>query len=145
MEVKINREIRNYTEAIFLGLSMRQFIFSMLAVGVAVLLYFLLKPHVGMETVSWLCILGAAPFAAMGFIKYNGQTFGQLVQAWVRSELLMPKRLLFLPENLYHEAVKGVLEAWEYGLPATQSKWKIKGRKRNQNIKIGKGRGGRRC
>lgn len=27
MEVKINKEIRNYTESIFLGLSMRQFIF----------------------------------------------------------------------------------------------------------------------
>ena len=28
MEVKINREIRNYTEAMFFGLSLRQFIFS---------------------------------------------------------------------------------------------------------------------
>ena len=44
MEVKINKEIRNYTEAMFFGLSMRQFVFSILAVGVAVGLYFLLKP-----------------------------------------------------------------------------------------------------
>ena len=36
MEVKINREIRNYTEAMFFGLSLRQFIFSVLACGVAV-------------------------------------------------------------------------------------------------------------
>lgn len=69
MEVKINREIRNYTEAMFFGLSMRQFIFSACACGVAVGLYFLLKPYVGTETVSWMCILGAAPFAALGFIK----------------------------------------------------------------------------
>ena len=74
MEVKINREIRNYTESMFFGLSMRQFIFSVLAVGIAVLLYFVLKPMVGMETVSWMCILGAAPFAAMGFISYHGMT-----------------------------------------------------------------------
>ena len=38
MEVKINREIRNYTESMFFGLSLRQFIFSVLAMGVAVLL-----------------------------------------------------------------------------------------------------------
>ena len=44
MEVKINREIRNYTEAMFFGLSMRQFIFSACACVVAVGLYFLLKP-----------------------------------------------------------------------------------------------------
>ena len=43
MEVKINREIRNYTEAMFFGLSLRQFIFSLCAVVVAVGLYFLLK------------------------------------------------------------------------------------------------------
>lgn len=66
MEVKINREIRNYTESMFFGLSFRQFVFSLLAVGVAITLYFVLKPHVGTDTVSWMCILGAAPFAARG-------------------------------------------------------------------------------
>ena len=66
MEVKINREIRNYTESMFFGLSMRQFVFSVLACGVAVGLYFLLSPYAGTETVSWMCILGAAPFAALG-------------------------------------------------------------------------------
>ena len=66
MEVKINREIRNYAESMFFGLSMRQCVFSLLAVGVAVGLYFLLKPYVGTETVSWMCVLGAAPFAALG-------------------------------------------------------------------------------
>jgi len=49
MEVKINREIRNYTEAMFFGLSMRQFIFSACACVVAVGIYFLLKPYVGTE------------------------------------------------------------------------------------------------
>ena len=47
MEVKINREIRNYTESMFFGLSLRQFIFSVLACAVAVGLYFLLKPYRG--------------------------------------------------------------------------------------------------
>ena len=64
MEVKINREIRNYTEAMFFGLSLRQFIFSACACVVAVGIYFLLKPYVGTETVSWMCILGAAKGAA---------------------------------------------------------------------------------
>ena len=72
MEVKINREIRNYTESMFFGLTMRQFVFSLLAVGVAVGLYFLLRPYVGTETVSWMCVLGAAPFAALGFVSYHG-------------------------------------------------------------------------
>lgn len=106
MEVKINKEIRNYTESMFFGLSMRQFIFSVLAVAVAVVLYFVLKPVVGMETVSWVCILGAAPFAALGFITYHGMTAEKFLWAWIKSEILLPKRLTFRPTNLYYEALK---------------------------------------
>ena len=110
MEVKINREIRNYTESMFFGLSMRQFVFSVLAILVAVGLYFLLKPHFGTETVSWMCILGAAPFAALGFITYHGMTAEQFLWAWLRSELLEPKELRFESSNLYSEALKDKLE-----------------------------------
>ena len=58
MEIKINKEIRNYKETIFFGLSMRQFVCSVLAVGVAVGLYFGLSRIADRETVSWVCIVG---------------------------------------------------------------------------------------
>ena len=61
MEVKINREIRNYTESMFFGLSLRQCVFSVLAIAVAVGLYFLLRPMFGLETLSWVCVLGRLP------------------------------------------------------------------------------------
>ena len=101
MEVKINREIRDYTDSMFFGLSLRQFIFSVLACGVAVGVYFLLKPTLGLETVSWVCILAAVPFAAIGFLKYNGLTAEKFLLAWFRSEILMPKHLTFGNTNLY--------------------------------------------
>ena len=124
MEVKINREIREYQESIFFGLNLRQLVFSILAMGVAVAIYFGLKDMLGAETVSWLCILGAAPFAAVGFIKYNGMTAEQFVWAWIKSEFLMPKKILFVPDNLYYEALKPNIEAREKGLPATTKKQK---------------------
>ncbi len=113
MEVKINREIRNYTESMLFGLSLRQLVFSLLAVGVAVGLYFLLKPYVGMETVSWMCVLGAAPFAAMGFVSYHGMTAEQFLWAWLRYELLEPKQICFEPVNLYYEILKPAMESRE--------------------------------
>lgn len=106
MEVKINREIRGYTESVFFGLSLRQLIFSVLAVGVAIGLYFFLKPYVGTETVSWMCILGAAPFATMGFISYHGMTAEQFLWVWFRSEVLEPRKIIFEPVNLYYELMK---------------------------------------
>lgn len=134
MEVKINKEIRNYTESMFLGLSLRQFIFSVLACGVAVGLYFLLRPRFGTETLSWVCILGAFPFAAMGFIKYNGMTAEQFVWAWIKSEFLMPKKLMFLPDNLYYETMKPTIEAYEKGL-ATVRKSRKAGHQNKRNRK----------
>lgn len=129
MEVKINKEIRNYTESMFFGLSMRQFLFSVLACGVAVGLFFLLRGRFGTETVSWMCVLGASPFAVMGFVRYNGMTAEQFVWAWIKSEFLMPKRVLFLPDNLYYEAMKQSIEAHEKGTPAVQKKRKKKKRR----------------
>lgn len=115
MEVKINREIRNYTESMFFGLSMRQFIFSVLACGVAVGLYFILRPYFGVETLSWMCILGAAPFALLGFITYHGMTAEQFIWAWLRSEMLEPKELKFHDSNYYYAALKGSIEEAQNG------------------------------
>ena len=110
MEVKINKEIRDFTESIFFGLSMRQFIFSILACLVAVILYFIFKPFFGIETLSWMCILGAIPFAVLGFVKYNNMTIEKIVVAWIKSEILMPKQLTFKAENIYAERLKPVYE-----------------------------------
>ena len=95
MEVKINREIQNYTESMFFGLSLRQFIFSVLACGVAV---------------SWVCILGAVPFATLGFVKYNGMTAEKFIWAWIKSEFLMPKKLVFHSTNTYLGLMKQSIE-----------------------------------
>ena len=108
----------------FFGLSMRQFLFSVLACGVAVGLFFLLRGRFGTETVSWMCVLGASPFAVMGFVRYNGMTAEQFVWAWIKSEFILPKKMLFVPENLYYEAVKNAIEAHEKGTSAVQKKHK---------------------
>ena len=113
MEVKINREIRQYTESIFFGLSMRQFIFSIFACLVAVLLYFLLRPYFGIETLSWVCILGACPFAVLGFVTYNGMTAEQFIFAWFKSEILTATRVTFKATNIYYETNKETIEKLE--------------------------------
>ena len=71
MEVRINKEIRDYQESMFFGLSLRQCIFSLLAVAAAVGVYFAVHDAVGFD-VGWICILAAAPFAACGFVRYHG-------------------------------------------------------------------------
>lgn len=113
MEVKIPKEIRDYRESIFFGLSARQFFCSLLAVGVAVGLYFGLRPLVGTQEVGWICILGAAPFAACGFFRYHGMTAEQFAWAWFKSEVLYPKKLVFRSDCIYYQAVKEAIAKGE--------------------------------
>ena len=114
MEIKINREIRDYQESIFFGLNFRQLCFSILAVVAAVGLYFGLRNVMETETVSWVCILGAAPFAAIGFIRYNGMTAEQFLLAWIKSEILMPRHLTYQTENIYYKMFEEKIEKGEY-------------------------------
>lgn len=110
MEIKINREIRSYTESVFFGLSMRQFIFSVLACAAAVGTYYFGRTHLGTETLSWVCVLAALPFVILGFVQYHGMTVEQFLWVWIKSEILMPKQLVFRPENLYYEITKSARE-----------------------------------
>lgn len=110
MEVKINREIRNYTESIYFGLTLRQFICSLCACIMAVGLYFICSPFLNKEIVSWICILGAIPFAGLGFFKYNGMNLEDFIKSWLKSEVLVPKELKFKTENIYYEMTKDIIE-----------------------------------
>jgi len=106
LEIKINKEIRAYRETLFFGLSVRQFVCSVLAVGVAVALYFSLSQVLDRETVSWVCIVGAAPVAVAGFFQYNGLTLEQFLWAWLKSEVIMAGKRVWKAENYYEEAMK---------------------------------------
>ena len=78
----------------------------MLAVGVAVALYFALRNVLDRETVSWLCIVGAAPVAVAGFFKYNGMTLEKFVWAFIKSEFLMAGNRVWKSENYYLTAIE---------------------------------------
>lgn len=81
-----------------------------------------MKPYFGIETLSWICILGVVPFAAIGFIKYNGMTFEKFIIAFIKQKILLPNHLLFIPTNYYEEL---------FNQERNKKHEKIKKRKRN--------------
>ena len=108
--IKINKEIRNYTESVFFGLNLRQFVFSALACLIAVLFYFIFRRRFGVETVSWICILGALPMALFGFVRYHGMSLEQFLWTWLKSEFLLPKQLVSGSRNIYYQAFLPLIE-----------------------------------
>ena len=103
-EVKIPKEIRQYKESIFFGLSARQFFCAIFAVGIAAGAYLLLGDVIGKETASWLCIVLAAPAAMAGFFNYNGMTFEQFLWAVIKTEFLFAGDRKYIGENLCYNS-----------------------------------------
>lgn len=140
MEVKMNKEIRDYQESMFFGLNFRQCVFSVLALLTAVGIYFGTRSLPVEEIRGWLCMLGAAPFAACGFFKYHGMTAEQFLCAFVKSEFLYPKSLSYQPENIYYACMEESILAGERtgkdGTPFTRKKEnsqkKVKPKKRKE-------------
>lgn len=106
MEVKVNKEIREYSESLYFGLSMRQFFFSVVACIVAVVLYFMVRPYCNLEVTSWVCIVGAFPFATLGWFQYHGMHAERFIWVLIKSEVLMPKKLCYRAKNMYYELMK---------------------------------------
>ena len=79
MEIRINKEIKDYHESLFFGLSTRQFICSVAAVGAAVGIYFGLKNYIDNE---------------------------EFVGAWFRSEFLAAGVRKFESTNYLYEMIK---------------------------------------
>lgn len=107
MQLKINKEIKDYTESIFFGLNMRQCVFSVVASLVAIGIYFLSIDKFGIETTSWLCILGAFPFALLGFISFQSMNAEELFVISLRSFILSNTKLINKQRNLYLEILAG--------------------------------------
>lgn len=55
------------------------------------------------------------PFAALGFVSYHGMNAEQFVWAWMKSEILYLKRMVFQTGNLYYEALKETIMQREKG------------------------------
>ncbi len=135
MEVKINKEIRDYTEGILLGLSLRQCLFSFFACVMAVIFYSLCIDRLGMEITSWLCMISAAPFVALGFIRYQGMNAEQIVVCVIRSLLIKQHNLIFKPQNLYYEYLKEILKNKNLNSKLLKNIVKYRSHSRIENIK----------
>ncbi|HIS87132.1 MAG TPA: PrgI family protein [Candidatus Caccenecus avistercoris] len=103
MEIKINKEIKNYSEKVYFGLTMRQFIFTIIACVMAIITYFVFNNILNKELISWLCIFSTLPFFFFGFFNYNGLNAEMFLLAFIKCKFLIPKKLKFKNFNLYYE------------------------------------------
>lgn len=108
MEIQINKEIRDYKETFAMGFSLRQLVYIVLTVLAAIVTYRLCIDDFGLELTSWICLLAAAPFAMLGFLKYEGMRAGEAVMVWLRYQLT-PKKLSYQADNAFYDLLRDTI------------------------------------
>ena len=86
---------------------MRQLICSGLAVASAVAVYLTTRETFSKDVITYFCIAAAIPFAAIGFIKYNGMPMEKIIVAFMKDNFIVPRRLTVKANNTYLEALRG--------------------------------------
>ena len=109
MDIKINKEIRDYSENMILGLNIRQAVFSGAAIIVSAGLFFLLRNRFNIEIISWICVVAAFPFVFMGFFKYHELPAEQILKRVV-TYYLQPKNMTYTTASICGELEKRVRE-----------------------------------
>jgi hypothetical protein len=98
MEIKINKEVREYSEKILFGLSARQFILALAAIAVSLVLYFTLPFQTDVKLT--FCLVATSPFIVFGFMTVQGHSLEEYLKR-MKDRLQTPE-LKLGEENIYY-------------------------------------------
>lgn len=102
IEIRIPKEIKNYREKLFFGLTLRQCLCAGVALLICVPLYIFGNKIMPQEIVSWLVILIAAPLMMAGFFRYNDMMFEQFaVEMYYQN--FTPQKRVYSYEPIFME------------------------------------------
>lgn len=105
MEEQINKEIMDYKETIAGGLTLRQFIWAILAIAATVVTFLKLSPRIGSDMASWVCIFTALPCVCLGFVTWHGMTADRILVVLIQ-HVLTPQCLKWQSKNAFSVLVQ---------------------------------------
>ncbi|MFC0234346.1 PrgI family protein [Vagococcus entomophilus] len=82
IEVKVPKDIKEYKEKIMFGMTIKQLITLLIAIGVNIALAFLFITVYGLEmnSISWVMILVSLPILSFGWVRRNELSFFAFLQ-----------------------------------------------------------------
>lgn len=79
MDIEISRDLQHYKESFLMGLTVKQFTFSVLSLGAGAGIVLGLYDKIGMTLACYLATPVVVPIALTGFYNHNGLSFWQTV------------------------------------------------------------------
>lgn len=111
MEIRLNKDLQKMESRVALGLTFRQAVFGGLGITLGTLTYFISsKSGLNTELCGWFAMTVVLPLGALGFVRYHGLTFEQLVCVWLRYFFFCPRTLISKHENDLYNRDKEKIE-----------------------------------
>lgn len=116
VEVKIPSDVATYKSKLIFGLSVRQFVSLIFAMGIAVIIGLIGRKFLSEDTVVWLIICVSVPFICYGFITFKDMKFEEFFKHWFNFNFMPQKRYLENAEtdelsNIQTELIEKMLES----------------------------------
>lgn len=106
MIIEINKDIEKYQESVAMGLTAKQLIYSILALGSGCLIVFLLYEKIGLTFSCYVAVPIVAPIALCGFYSYNGMGFREVFTRYIKS--IFRNKTLVFKSGGYREMVSEI-------------------------------------
>ncbi len=106
MIIEINKDIEKYQESVAMGLTAKQLVYSILALGSGCLIVFLLYEKIGLTFSCYVAVPIVAPIALCGFYSYNGMGFREVFTRYIKS--IFRNKTLVFKSGGYREMVSEI-------------------------------------
>ena len=106
MIIEINKDIEKYQESVAMGLSAKQLVYSVLALGSGCGIVFLLYEKIRLTFSCYVAVPIVAPIALCGFYSYNGMGLREVFTRYMKS-IFRNKALVFQSSG-YREMVSEI-------------------------------------
>ncbi len=104
MQIKTNKDVTEYEENVFIGMTMRQTLLGFAGVAVIAGAYFMTYNRMNSNLASWVAIGLGLPCFLFGFAKPHKMKLEKFLAIWFRCNFLEHRRLPFKTENKYYKA-----------------------------------------
>lgn len=129
MKIRIHKNLDKYKGNVFLGMTAKQVIHSIICIAICVIGVLILRPIVGINLATWITLPFAMPVAVNGFYDYNGMSF---TEAMVIKFKLMFQSKLHYNSTENEKLIDDFLE--EVKTQETTKQKKHKRKERNKRI-----------
>lgn len=96
---KINKEIRDYTEDVALGLTLKQAFVSGIGVVIGGIIWFALSDVMSTDMASLFACLGVVPFGVLAFARWHKMPAEKVIKIYYMDTIRSPMQLPYKMEN----------------------------------------------